>query len=252
MSRLLPLRLEGVGYAAGGVELLRGIDLTVPPGLITLLLGPNGAGKSLTLRLCHGLIAPTAGRVVTGLGVGVGAPERALQAMVFQQPVHLRRSAAANLRWSLAARGVARGERRRLARGALERFGLADLAARPARLLSGGEQQRLALARAWLAEPELLILDEPTAALDPAGTRAVEEAIREFAARGTAVLLTSHDLAQVRRIAEKIAFLHGGRLLEAGSTDRFLANPLTLEAAAYLRGELIVPTRVRSPDHADT
>jgi tungstate transport system ATP-binding protein len=159
--------------------------------------------------------------------------------MLFQRPVHLRRTALRNLTWALAMRGVAWRRRAPLARVALDQFGLGELADRPARLLSGGEQQRLALARAWLCEPELLILDEPTAALDPTGTRAVEAAVRGFADRGTAVLLTTHDLAQARRLAEKIAFLHAGRLLEAGSADRFFQRPRTDVARAFLAGELL-------------
>ena len=250
MSALLPLRLDGVAFQVGGKALLGPLELTVPAGLITTVLGPNGAGKSLLLRLCHGLLRPTAGCIVTHAGrIGIGPRERALQAMVLQRPVHLRRSALGNLTWALSLRGVPWRQRRRQATAALARFGLEALAERPARVLSGGEQQRLALARAWLAEPELLLLDEPTAALDPGATRAVEEAVRDFAARGTAVLVTTHDLAQARRLAEKIAFLDAGRLLEAGSADRFFARPLTPEAAAFLRGDLLAPSfqQTRTP-----
>jgi tungstate transport system ATP-binding protein len=248
MSGLLPLRLEGIGLELGGRPVLDGIDMKVPTGLITVVLGANGAGKSTLLRLCHGLLRPTRGRIVTGEGrVGIGPGERARQSMLFQRPVHLRRSALRNLTWVLAVRGASWRARRGLALAALRRFDLEGLADRPAPLLSGGEQQRLALARAWLAQPELLILDEPTAGLDPAGTRAVELAVRDFADRGIAVLLTTHDLGQARRLAEKIAFLHGGRLLEAGSADRFFQRPLTPEGAAFLKGELLpaVPISVR-------
>ena len=243
MSALLLLRLEGVAYHQGGRALLGPLDLTIPSGLITAVLGPNGAGKSLLLRLTHGLLRPTAGRIVGADGKeGIGPLERARQAMVMQRPVHLRRSALGNLTWALGLRGVARRRRLDLAQAALERFGLAAVARQPARLLSGGEQQRLALARAWLARPQLLLMDEPTAALDPTATRAVEEAVRDFALQGTAVLITTHDLAQARRLAEKIAFVHTGSLLEAGSADRFFARPLTAEAAAFLRGELAAPS----------
>ena len=143
-----------------------GVDLTVSAGRRLVILGPNGAGKSLLLRLCHGLIAPTGG------GSPGRCPERAAraQAMVFQRPVLLRRSVRANLDHALGARAGCRGRRagaRRRRRCA--RFGLAALAGRPARLLSGGEQQRLAMARAWALRPEVLFLDEPCAQLDPGG-----------------------------------------------------------------------------------
>lgn len=240
MTALLPLRLEAVGLELAGRTILDGVDLKLPTGLITVVLGANGAGKTSLLRLCHGLARPTSGRIVTASGhVGIGPQERARQSMLFQRPVHLRRTALRNLTWALAMRGVAWRRRGPLARAALDRFGLGERADWPARLLSGGEQQRLALARAWLCEPELLILDEPTASLDPTGTRAVEVAVRAFADRGTAILLTTHDLGQARRVAEKIAFLHAGRLLEVGSADRFFQRPRTDAARAFLAGELL-------------
>ncbi len=172
--------MQGVSFTHRGQSLLGPLDLRLTGCRRTLVMGPNGAGKSLLLRLAHGLLAPSAGRVAWQ-----GAPPR--QAMVFQRPVLLKRSALANLTYALAVNGTPRRWRRPLAREALERFGLAALEKRPARVLSGGEQQRLALARAWLLEPEVLFLDEPTSALDPAAIMAVEDAVREFHARGTRV-----------------------------------------------------------------
>ena len=171
---------------------------------------------------------------------GVGPDVRARQAMVFQRPVHLRRSAFANLTYALGARGVPRPQRRARALAALERFGLGRLADRPARVLSGGEQQRLALARAWLLEPELLLLDEPTAALDPASTKAVEGAIDLFAREGVTIVMTTHDLGQARRHADEVVFLAGGRLDRAGAGGR------VLRPAAHAGGPRLPQGRARS------
>ena len=231
---ILPLRVEGLGYAVGGERLLAFIDLTVHAGRRLVILGPNGAGKSLLLRLCHGLLRPTEGRIAWALP---GRAARA-QAMVFQRPVLLRRSARANLDHALALARFARPERAARAAAALRRFGLDPLADRPARLLSGGEQQRLALARAWALRPEVLFLDEPCAQLDPGATRSIESMIEGFAADGITVVMTTHDLAQARRLAEDVAFLHRGRLLEAGPSAAFFAGPGSPEARAFLAGGL--------------
>jgi tungstate transport system ATP-binding protein len=231
----LPLRLEDVAFAARGTRLIHGITLTVRPHRRLLVLGPNGAGKSLLLRLAHGLIRPTGGRVVWT------DPERAAtaQAMVFQRPVMLRRTVLGNLDYALRARGVGRRPARARAEAALERFGLGDLAWRPARLLSGGEQQRLAMARAWTLKPEVLFLDEPSSQLDPAVTKAIEGMIADFAAEGMTIVMTTHDLGQARRLAEDVAFLHRGRLVETGPAAAFFVRPESPEARAFLEGDLL-------------
>lgn len=232
---VLPLRLEGLVYAVGGRRLIDGVDLTVQAGRRLVVLGPNGAGKSLLLRLCHGLIEPTEGRAVWAL------PERAAraQAMVFQRPVLLRRSVRGNLEHALALTGLPRELRRRRCEAALARFGLEALAGQPARRLSGGEQQRLAMARAWALKPQVLFLDEPCAQLDPAATGQIEAMVLGIAGEGTTVVMTTHDLAQARRLAQDVAFLHGGRLLESGPAETFFAQPRSAEARAFLKGELL-------------
>jgi len=231
---ILPLTVEGLGFTANGVAILSGISLTVEAGAPTLVIGPNGAGKSTLLRLLHGLLAPSAGRVAWA-----AADPRRRQAMVFQRPVLLRRSVLANALYPLRLAGLARAERERRAQEALALVGLAALADRPARRLSGGEQQRLALARAAALRPEVLFLDEPCASLDPAATRAVEEIVATLAARGTRIVMTTHDLGQARRLAGDVVFLHRGRALEHTPAARFFDNPATPEAAAFLRGELV-------------
>ncbi|MEZ5445843.1 MAG: ATP-binding cassette domain-containing protein [Gammaproteobacteria bacterium] len=232
-----PLVLRDVCLNAGGRVLLDRISLTLTAGARTVVLGPNGAGKSLLLRICHGLIPPSSGTVEW---MGPGASEaRARQAMVFQRPMLLRRSVIANVDYALAVRRLPRALRTSRAREALEMTGLAPLAERPAGVLSGGEQQRVALARAWALNPEVLFLDEPTANLDPAATRAVEEAIAGIARAGTKIVMTTHDLGQARRLAEEIVFLHNGRLLEQRSAADFFAGPENEAARAFLRGELL-------------
>jgi tungstate transport system ATP-binding protein len=159
--------------------------------------------------------------------------------MVFQRPVLLRRSALANVTYALSLRDVPRRERRERALAALERAGLADLAHRPARVLSGGEQQRLALARAWALEPDVLFLDEPTANLDPAATRRVEELIDGIHRAGAKIVMTTHDLGQARRLADEVVFLHHGQMVERAAAASFFAGPESQEAAAFIKGDLL-------------
>ena len=233
----LPLRLEGVRFEAGGQRLIHDLSLTLGAGTRTVVLGPNGAGKSLLLRLCHGLLRPTAGSIRWAWD-DPGRVRRQ-QAFVFQRPVLLRRSASANVAYALAIAGVPRGERQQRVRTALEQVGLGDLADRPARVLSGGEQQRLALARAWAQGPRVMFLDEPTANLDPAVTRAIEAVVAALHERGVKIVMTTHDLGQARRHADEIVFLHKGRLIEHADATRFFMRPATPEARAFVAGELL-------------
>jgi len=226
----LPVTFEQVSLRAGAVDVVRDLGLGLAPGAPTVLLGPNGSGKSTLLRLAMGLVAPTSGRVSWG---GREAPGERL-AMVFQRPVMLRRSAAANVAYALPARDPARVQE------LLAKVGLASLADRPARKLSGGEQQRLALARALARDPEVLFLDEPTASLDPAATKAVEDIVRAVAASGVKIVMATHDIGQARRLAGDVIFLARGRLVERADTARFFHAPATSEAGAFLRGDLVI------------
>ncbi len=231
---ILPLAVRGLGFNVGGLRILSDVTLTLLPGAPTVILGPNGAGKSLLLRLLHGLVEPTAGEVSWAGREGDAARR---QAMVFQRPVLLRRSVLANVLYPLRLAGAADREARAVA--ALDLVGLTALADRPARRLSGGEQQRLALARAAATNPDVLFLDEPCASLDPAATRAVEGIVATLAARGTKIVMTTHDLGQARRLAGEVVFLHGGRLLEHTPAAQFFGAPASAEAASFLRGELL-------------
>jgi tungstate transport system ATP-binding protein len=226
----LPLAFESASLRIGEVEIVSNLELDIVPGAPTILLGPNGSGKSTLLRLAMGLVRPTSGRVTWGRRA---LPDERL-AMVFQRPVMLRRSTAANVAYALGRRDVRRVQ------GLLERVGLAPLAHRPARRLSGGEQQRLALARALARDPEILFLDEPTASLDPAATKGVEDIARDVAASGVKIVMATHDIGQARRLAGDIIFLARGRLVEQAQAAAFFDKPQSPEAAAFLRGDLLI------------
>lgn len=235
---ILPLELRRLRFEADGRRLIDDVDLVVARGGPTVLLGPNGAGKSLLLRLAHGLLAPTSGEVRWALDAGAAAG-RKRHAMVFQKPVMLRRSVRDNLVHALAASGFRGADRGPRADEALARFGLTEHAGRAARLLSGGEQQRLAVARAWALDPEVLFLDEPTAHLDPSATRSIETMIASLEAEGRTLVMSTHDLGQARRLAARIVFVLGGRIVEDAPAGAFFANPSTEAARAFLAGDLV-------------
>jgi tungstate transport system ATP-binding protein len=233
----LPLVLDNVSLAVGATEILDRLSLTIAAGPPTLVVGPNGSGKTNLLRICMGLVRPTSGAVSWG-GRLDAPPLR--RAFVFQRPVMLRRSVAANLDYALAHAGVIRRQRPARIAELLARVGLDGLDGRPARRLSGGEQQRLALARALAREPEILLLDEPTASLDPAATRAVEDIVLAAARSGIKVVMASHDLGQVRRLGGDVVFLVRGSLRERSGAADFLDHPATEDAARFVRGDLVI------------
>jgi tungstate transport system ATP-binding protein len=221
---MLPLAMDAVSFR----DIIRPTTLEIGAGPSTIILGANGAGKSVLMRLMHGLLTPSAGKV---LWQGPGR-----QAMVFQRPVMLRRSALANVVYALELAGTPDAER--TAMDALEEVGLSHVAQRPARVLSGGEQQRLALARAWALHPEVLFLDEPTASLDPHATREIERVIQAFDAAGTKIVMATHNLGQAQRLGDEVIYLHEGRVLERAPVEAFFSRPATAEAAAFIKGEL--------------
>lgn len=221
---MLPLRLEQVSFR----DIIRPLTLEIERGPSTIILGANGAGKSVLMRLMHGLLAPSSGEVRW--------QGRGRQAMVFQRPVMLRRSALQNVVYALEVTGADSPVSQ--AMEALKEVGLAQFADRPARVLSGGEQQRLALARAWALHPEVLFLDEPTANLDPGATREIEAVIRAFDAAGTKIIMSTHDLGQARRLGDEVLYLHQGRVVERAPVETFFAKPVAAEAAAFIKGEL--------------
>jgi len=236
-ASILPLELENVSFQAGGKRLIKDMNCIFDAGPKTVIVGPNGAGKSLFLRLCHGLLLPSEGKV---LWHGAEATDpRVHQAMVFQRPVMLRRSVFANIDYALKLRQIPRHDRIHLINESLERTGISRLRDHPARVLSFGEQQKLALARAWALKPQVLFLDEPTASLDPAATHSVEEIVQAIHQQGTRVIMTTHDLGQAKRLADEVIFLNRGRMLERAPVSKFFNEPENDLAQAFVRGELL-------------
>jgi len=232
---LLPIEVRQLSFAAtAGEPLIDGIDLTLNRSGLSVIMGPNGAGKSLLLRLLHGLLEPTSGSI-SYAGDALNDEIRKRQALVFQRPVLLRRSVAGNLDFAIKLRGRHSASRRD---ELLHQVGLLSKARQPARLLSGGEQQRLALARALAMEPEILFLDEPTASLDPASTLMIEQITREAHNAGIKVVFVTHDIGQARRLADEVLFLEGGGVIEFQPADAFFAAPKSEAAKGYLEGRL--------------
>ena len=240
---IFPLRIRDLRYQPNGRAVLAGIDLELGDEGITLVLGPNGAGKSVLLRTICGLITPTGGAMAWG-DEGAQRPAQGVM-MVFQRPMMLRASVLQNVALGLKPFDLSRRERESRALAMLERIGLADRAGDSARQLSGGEQQRLALARAWLTRPRLLLLDEPTASLDPSASAAVERIIREIRTDGTRILMVTHNLGQATRLGDDIVFMAAGRVCEHTAVQPFFARPRSEEARLFIQGEL--PWRMRFP-----
>lgn len=233
----LPISFESVTVSAGAVTILDHVTLTLACGPPTVVIGPNGSGKTTLLRVAMGLVKPSAGRITWGERENVPPVRRAI---MFQRPVMLRRSARGNIQYVLHSSGVARAERNSRIGEVLGLVGLEHIAHRPARRLSAGEQQRLALARALARDPIVLFLDEPTASLDPAATKAIEDLIRTVSDRGIKVVMSTHDIAEARRLAGEIIMLHHGRIIETGAAMSFFDAPKTDEAKTFLAGGLLI------------
>ncbi|WP_419904087.1 ATP-binding cassette domain-containing protein [Kiloniella sp.] len=244
---IMPLELQGVNYAAGGRKLIKDLSCQFEAGRKYVVIGPNGAGKTLLLRLSHGLLKPDTGQI-NWVGAKGQNPKRA-QAMVSQRSVMLRRSAYDNIDYALSVRGVKRSLRPDLINKVIDQTGLKRVAHKYAPLLSLGEQQRLAIARAWVLKPQVLFLDEPTASLDPPATHSIEELISEISAEGTTVIMTCHDLGQAKRLASDVLFMFRGRLKEMAPAEQFFTKPENDLAQAFIDGHLI--WWKRRPDRDD-
>ena len=234
---MLPLVVDGASYVVSGKAIIEDVSCTIHDAGLTALLGPNGAGKTTLLKLCHGLLPLSSGSILWGDAEVHEVQQK--QAMVFQRPVLLRRSAAENIDHVLKLRGASAAERARVIEESLAWAGLAEIADMPARKLSGGEQQSLTIARAWALNPEVLLLDEPTANLDPGATRRVEDLIRSFAGAGKKVIMATHNIAQAQRLADEVLFLNHGRLLEHAPAEKFMSGPSDPLAARFIAGELV-------------
>jgi tungstate transport system ATP-binding protein len=239
---MFPIHIKQLRFTPNGRAVLAGIDLNLGGEGISVILGPNGSGKSVLMRMLAGLERPDGGSITWK---GNGSPTGQI-AVVFQHPLLLRSSVAANVALGLKPKGLSRSEVNNRVGEMLARVGLTHRAADSARLLSGGERQRLTLARAWAVRPRLLLLDEPTAALDPTATGVVEQLVREIRTDGAKIVMTTHNLGQAMRISDDIVFIEAGRVREHTPSARFFSRPQSHEARLFIQGEL--PWRISFDD----
>lgn len=237
MTALFPVHFENAAVLKRGKTILGPLEATIAPVGTTVLIGPNGAGKTTLLRLLHGLERANHGRVI----FSEADREHVLraQSFVFQKPIMLNRSALDNVAYPLVLRGLSRREARTKAMDMLAQVGLAAVAETRAPYLSGGEAQKLAIARALITGPELLILDEPTASLDASATQEIETLILEAAKSGVEIIMTTHHMGQARRLAKRIIFLHQGQILENTAAEEFWRAPATWQAQKFISGEIV-------------
>ena len=233
---ILPLRLRGAVARSRGKVLAGPIDLTVSPTGFTIVMGPNGAGKTTLLRMMHGLQRLAAGELHWNLPRDIA---RMRQAYVFQMPIMMRRRVVDCIAYPLILHGTPRREARAIAADWARRFGLGDALQRPAPVLSGGEKQKLALARALIRRPDILFLDEPCANLDGRATREIEALLQVARDAGTRIVMATHDMGQARRLASEVVFMYDGRVNETGPARRFFETPATAQAAAFINGDIV-------------
>lgn len=236
VGTILPLIIDQASVSKRGKTLLGPIDLELSGTGLTAILGPNGSGKTTLLKLMHGLERPRTGTVQWSCPTNEAQKK---QAFVFQTPVMLRRTAIDNITYPLLLQKVTKSEAFEIAEFWLNKLNLADQRKLKAGILSGGEKQKLALARALATKPEVLFLDEPTANLDGKSTREIEMVIQEAANAGTKIVITTHNIGQGKRLADDIVFLYHGSLHELGSAKAFFTQPKTKEARLFLDGEIV-------------
>ena len=230
------LAVRGLTVSYGDRPVVFSVDLTVPKGSMTAIIGPNGSGKTTLLRAINGLERLRGGTINWNCQSEI-ARER--QAFVFQSPVMLRRSVTKNIEYPLRLKGCSKEKIASTISDWLTRIGLEKSAQMDATWLSGGEKQKLALARALACEPELLLLDEPTANLDGSATREIEALLQQAAQDGVRIVMTTHNIAQARRLADEVVFLYRGQALEQGKAGQLLDAPATDQAKAFIRGDIV-------------
>lgn len=236
MSDLFPLVAEGAVVARRGKVMVGPVSLTLGSTGTTIVIGPNGAGKTSLLKMLHGIVRLRSGSVRWSCSPNEA---RRRQAFVFQTPVMLRRTVRDNLAYPLTLTGTPRGEARDVAGHWAEKVGLGDVLARSAQMLSGGERQKLALARALIRDPDVLFLDEPCSSLDGRATREIEEILISAAAAGTRLVMSTHNMGQARRLATEVIFVLNGAIAEFSPAPDFFRTPRDPRAAAFLSGDIV-------------
>ena len=234
--KISPIKIKDLSISLNDRFILRNINCQINDKSITAILGPNGAGKSLLLQTINGLIPVLKGKITYNLNQ-LDNDIRKQQAMVFQSPTLLRRTVLGNMEF---VNSINKNSNIIDLKYILKKVGLEAYNDKPARLLSGGEKQRLSLARALLIQPKLLLLDEPTANLDPYSLKLIEDLILEENSKGTTIILTTHDMSQAKRLASDIIFINKGEILEQTQAKIFFKEPQTIEAKKYLAGEILL------------
>lgn len=236
VNSILPLRVKNACVEKRGKRIVGPINLEVSPKGFTIIMGPNGSGKTSLLRLLHGLENPRGGSLVWN-----GATQTAQfhQSFVFQTPIMLRRTAIENIVYPLILRNIPKHEALKIAHDWIAKINLEKSTDINARFLSGGEKQKLAIARALATKPQLLFLDEPTANLDGSATREIEALLQETHKAGTRIIMTTHNIGQGKRLAEDVMFLYRGNILETSTANRFFKKPQTKEAKAFIAGDIL-------------
>ncbi|MCF6273539.1 MAG: ATP-binding cassette domain-containing protein [Rhodobacteraceae bacterium] len=236
MVSILPLEMKAATASMRGKKLVGPVNFTLETKGFTIVVGPNGAGKTTFLRLMHGLQRCAGGQ----MNWAVPADEaQQKQAFVFQSPIMMRRSVVDSLAYPLRLRGVGKAEARTQARECAARFGIGPLLESWAPMLSGGEKQKLSLARALIIKPEVLFLDEPCANIDGRATREIETLLKTAQAAGTRIVMSTHDMGQARRLGEDIVFMLKGMVHEHSPAEMFFSTPLTAEAKAFTNGDIV-------------
>ncbi|WP_270725096.1 ATP-binding cassette domain-containing protein [Shimia sp. Alg240-R146] len=235
-AAILPLTVTKAVVRRRGKVLVGPISAELETDGLTIVMGPNGAGKTTLLRLLHGMERVSKGQLTWQVPEPMA---RAAQAFVFQTPILMRRSTLDNVAYPLLVHGVAQTDARARSADWLERVGLADSGSKPAHVLSGGERQKMALARALIREPQIVFLDEPCANLDGRATREFEDLLAETRAEGTRIVMATHDIGQARRLAEDVWFIHHGLIHEAAPAEAFFATPKSPEARAFIQGDIV-------------
>ena len=236
VASILPLRLSEATVVKRGKLIVGPIDLELGQSGISMIMGPNGSGKTTLLKLMHGLERPKTGGINWAVDTAI-AQQR--QAFVFQTPVMLRRTALANIEYPLKLRRINASQAKQIARRWLARINLSEAGNRDAKMLSGGERQKLAIARALALKPDVLFLDEPTSNLDGQSTREIETLIAEAVSEGVRVVMTTHDVGQGKRLADEIVFVLRGLVHERADAVSFFKEQETAEARAFLAGDII-------------